>query len=136
MNVAPGETAFIQMRAWDRSKGGTFEVARALGGKFGRSEIIELQLNDMPNLLLGLKSFSLQAGLPEFNTGLLSVASNDGNEIVWELQGAKGFKYLIERAGPDLNWRPYQVVINETGTVSFATTATAETELYRSRIID
>jgi hypothetical protein len=37
--VPPGATAVVQVRVWDRALGASYEEARALGSKFGRSQI-------------------------------------------------------------------------------------------------
>ena len=65
--VAPGSNAIVQVRAWDGTKGSTYEEARAFSGRFGKSELLTLTLGgDLipPVNLVGLKSFNLQAGLP------------------------------------------------------------------------
>src|SRR6185503_10811911 len=41
-NVPPGSNAVVQVRAWDTAFGPSFEAARALGGRFGKSPIFQV----------------------------------------------------------------------------------------------
>lgn len=43
-NVLAGETALVQIRVWESGKGPSYEIARALGGKFGKSNLMELPI--------------------------------------------------------------------------------------------
>jgi hypothetical protein len=82
-NVAPGETAFVQVRAWEATRGTSYEEARAVGGKFGRSEILELRTmppQAPPVTLVGLQSFSLQVGLPRFSAGVNYISRTPASE--------------------------------------------------------
>jgi hypothetical protein len=143
-NVAPGEIAFAQVRAWEASRGASYEEARATGGKFGRSEILEVRT--MPPLLPpasldALQSFSLRAGLPRFSVGVITLVERQPpNTIVWSLQGEPGFRYVVERSSrnDDFVWRPFAVLTNVTGTVTFTDSASSGsgTVLYRARILD
>ncbi len=78
-----------------------FEEARALGGKFGRSEVFDIVAGggDLPRaLLVGLNSFSLQAGLAQFVAGRITPAGfDDSGTPIWSLQGNAGYRYAIER---------------------------------------
>lgn len=140
--IAPGDAFFAQVRIWDRDKGETYEEARALGGRFGRSVIIESVGTSVGTLnwpLNALSPFSLQAGRPEFNVGILTVRErNPDGSIVWELHGEPGFRYLVERRHENQHWQPYEVLTNETGTITFITSLlNSQTSLiFRSRIID
>lgn len=136
LNVAPGERGVAQLRAWDPGKGPTFETARAVGGKFGKSAIIELDFSEEPALLEGLTSFRLQAGLAEFHVGQLAAGRPVGAEIPWTLIGEPGSNYLIERATADFDWTPALVISNSTGTATFKTPRSSQQEFYRSRILD
>ena len=93
-----------------------------------------------PTPLVGLTSFSLQTGLPSFNVGLIKFVERQPHDIlVWALQGEAGFRYLVEKsASPDAVWRPYVVLTNATGTVTFSDSggANARVVLYRARILD
>jgi hypothetical protein len=145
-NIAPGADAFVQVRVWQLSAGASYESARALGGKFGRSEVMHVvpmgKLFPPPvpeGTSLPLQSFTLQAGLPNFVTGNLALlqTSSDGT-MVWQLTGAAGFRYLIERQANATGWEPFTVVTNTTGTATFTDTAAsnAQTQFYRARMID
>jgi hypothetical protein len=74
LSAVPPETpVFAQVRVWDLAFGNSYEIVRALGGKFGRSEILSLitgQQSQPPipwegAQLTGLTSFSLAAGLAQ-----------------------------------------------------------------------
>jgi len=130
------------VRAWQASVGASYEVARALGGKFGRSSVLELFAggeNEGSSFLSGLRSFPLQAGLPGFTTGRLDIAEHrsDGT-VVWRLTGEAGFRYLIERQTDGVNWRPLLLLDNVTGTVTFSDPGVSDANvlLYRSRMLD
>jgi hypothetical protein len=134
-----------QIRAWDRSTGETYEEARAAGGKFGRSVPFTLTIPPMnwmavpESCIPQLPSFSLEAGRPGFNVGLLElVERNEGGTLVWQLTGDPGFRYLVEKSTDSHQWQPFQVLTNVTGTVRFTDPTTFETSQswYRSRILD
>lgn len=140
--VAPGSTAFVQVRAWQASAGASYEESRALGGKFGKSEIFQVTTSTNPATppnLTGLKSFSLRAGLPEFTVGRIDFQEQlaDGS-IRWSLWGAAHSLYLVERATNGLTWKPWLVLTNLTGTASFedATASPEGAKFYRARILD
>jgi len=142
-NVPPGGTALAQVRAWERARGTSYEEARALGGRFGRSTLLEITAGGgdaLPSPLDGLTSFSLQTGLPTFNVGLIKFVERQPHDIiVWALQGEAGFRYLVEKSVSSAAvWRPYVVLTNVTGTVTFTDSAdtAARAVLYRARILD
>lgn len=142
-NVAPGSNAVVQVRAWDSSAGISFEAARALGGRFGESQIFQVTAGSsgFPSVLQGLQSFSLQAGLPYFEVATIQfVQLQPPNTIVWSLQGQAGYIYAIEKsAGPPQSvWQPFITVTNETGTVQFSDTENSGSAvvLYRARILN
>jgi hypothetical protein len=139
--VAPTATAFAQVRVWQSDKGSSYEEARALGGKFGKSEMLQITTGILPNPppLWGLQSFSLRAGLPEFTVGRIQLEErhSDGS-VSWLLLGAAGYRYAIERRTEDSVWCPLLVLTNMTGSVPFTDpSAPAENvNLYRARILD
>ena len=147
-NVPPLTTAYVQVRAWEASKGATYEEARALGGKFGRSEIIQITTGGTPAgggvplppaPLANLPSFKLEAGLPLFNVGVLRLEDRLPQQVfVWSLQGEPGFRYSIERQIGNAGWVPLMILTNITGTVTFTDPDTPPPGrvLYRSRILD
>ncbi len=143
-NVAPGDAAVAQVRAWEIGRGSSYEEARALGGKFGSSEVISFTAGGgllPPARLASLTSFTLRAGLPAFTVGVLTLVERKPHRVfVWSLRGETGFRYVIERATrPHFSvWRPFQVVTNVTGTVLFSDSpAPGEgTLFYRARILD
>lgn len=136
--------AFAQVRVWDRTHGASYETARALGGRFGRSAVLELNRSDdgwdgRAYRLAGLASFSLRAGFPAFTTGRIELANSlPDTTLVWQLTGAAGFRYLVERQTDGRNWLPFVVLTNETGTVEFPDQTSPETtmQIYRARILD
>jgi hypothetical protein len=139
-NVTPGSPAFAQARAWEAAKGDTYEETRALGGKFGKSDLLQVTAGGaplVPGCLAGLKSFSLQAGLPQFTVGVIQFTQKlPGNLVVWSLIGQPGYRYLIEQAQDDFVWQPYLVLTNVTGTVTFTNSTSSKRTLYRARILD
>jgi hypothetical protein len=143
-NVAPGSNAVLQVCVWDANYGTSYETVRALGGRFGKSGILEVPAGGgfmPPQTLQGLQSFSLQAGLPFFEVGSISfVERQEPNTIVWALHGQSGSIYLIEKSKPSVEkiWNPFVVLTNVTGTVIFSDTADSgdATVLYRARILD
>ncbi|HWH72446.1 MAG TPA: immunoglobulin domain-containing protein, partial [Candidatus Sulfotelmatobacter sp.] len=141
-NVPAGTAAVVQVRVWEADRGTTYEEARALGGRFGKSELLQVITTEAPTPpagLTGLKSFSLQAGLPRWTAGVIEfVERQPKGVVVWSLKGAPGFRYLIERAERDQPWQPFVVLTNATGTVTFTDSAEsgASTVFFRSRILD
>lgn len=140
--VPPGSNAVLQVRAWDGTKGSSYEEARALGGRFGSSELFTIPVGGgvlPPANLLGLLSFSLQAGRPQFALGEISfVERQPGNILVWAHHGEPGFRYLIEKSLHGFEWRPFLVITNVTGTTTFTDSASSgpNATFYRSRILD
>jgi len=137
--VLPHETAWLQVRAWQRSTGASYEEARALGHKFGRSDAFSLITADEmepPPDLAGLSSFHLQAGLPEFNVGRIEFVEQSAGLGVWSLQGAAGFQYVVEKSVGDFVWRPLMVLTNATGTATFSEPISSTNVFYRARILD
>lgn len=146
-NAPPNATVFVQARVWDLRSGVTYETARALGGKFGRSGLLQIVAGEphMPPLpfegapMAGLVSFQLQAGLPSFTTGRLELAERrDDGILVWQLKGAAGFRYLVERQTDGASWLPFQVLTNQTGEVTFTDSSEGDstTRFYRARMLD
>lgn len=140
--VPPGSGAVVQVRAWDARKGSSYEEARAMGGKFGKSTLLTLTTGDDwtgPADLDGLQSFSLQAGMPQFASGQIAfVERQPGNIVVWSHRGEPGYRYLIERSIHGFEWRPYLVITNVTSTATFTDSAEGGSSVvfYRSRILD
>ncbi|MCC6235320.1 MAG: immunoglobulin domain-containing protein, partial [Verrucomicrobiales bacterium] len=65
--VAAGAQAYVQVRAWDASKGSTYEQALAAGGKTGQSVTLRVTAGGgllPPANLVGLASFKLQQSSP------------------------------------------------------------------------
>jgi len=137
--VPPGSNALVQIRVWDRSKAASYEEARAVGSKFGRSGIMTITAGggDYPtDYLVDLRSFSLSAGLPQFVAGRIQLASlaPDGS-ATWLLQGEAGYRYVIERS-TNFVWRPLLVLTNTSGTATFSDPAPTVPSFYRARILD
>lgn len=140
--VPPGSNAFVQVRVWESAKGASYEEARALGSRFGRSEVLFVRTSmppAFPSELAGLSSFALQAGLPEFNVGRVSLSERrEDGTVVWSLQGQAGFRYVVEKAAGDFVWRPLTVLTNLTGAVTFIDPdpPLGDVRFYRARILD
>jgi hypothetical protein len=143
-NVPPGSNAVAQVRVWDAQFGSSYEEARVMGGKSGQSAILQTIVGGgemPPQRLQGLESFSLQTGLPYFQTAIIQfVQRQPDNTIVWQLQGQAGSLYSIEKSAfsQGRNWQPYTVVTNLTGTVTFTDKANSGSEavFYRARILN
>ena len=140
----PGSNAVVQVCAWDAACGTSYEQARATGGRFGKSSILQVTVGgggQPPRRLQGLQSFSLQAGLPFFEVGTIAfVERQPPNTIVWALHGQPGSLYLIEKSerSKETVWHPFTVITNVTGTVTFTDTANSGNAnvWYRARILD
>jgi hypothetical protein len=138
-NVPADGFAYVQVRVWDRERAASYEEARAVGAKFGRSEILYLQAGgtyQMPPPLTGLKSFTLSAGLPEFVAGRLALVGQSNGVVTWALVGHEGYHYLIERADTGFVWEPFLVVMNETGTATFQAPVSQNPNFFRARILE
>jgi len=140
--VPPGSNAIVQVRAWETSRGSSYEEARALGGKFGKSELLTVVVGGgelPPANLEGLSSFNLRAGLPQFASGEIRfVERQPGGLLVWSHRGEPGFRYLIEKSVQGFEWRPILVITNVTSSVTFTDSANSGSDVtfYRSRILD
>jgi hypothetical protein len=79
--IAAGATAVIQMRAWDSAAGATYDAARAAGGKWGQSGLLNITLGgagsppSLPALLTGLGSFTLVPEPSTFALGAIGLAA-------------------------------------------------------------
>jgi hypothetical protein len=132
----------VQVKVWDFFDGPTYEAARANGGRFGFSSVMETVTYQIPNPPVNLlleESFSLQHGLPLFTTGHLSLGRHlPAGGFEWELQGEAGFRYLVERRNPPNNWEPFLIVTNDIGVVRFEDPlgSVGALRFYRARMLD
>jgi hypothetical protein len=139
--IHAGDAMSVQLRVWDGSLGGTYELARANGASFGRSEILTIiagSESEGPSLLTGIRDVILQHGLAGFTPGSLSPAVSDGLDPLWRLTGPAGFLYSIESSDLGGGWQPLLLVTNSTGTLFFSDPRPSKPSatFYRSRIID
>lgn len=139
-HLAPGLLVATQVRAWDTAFGASYEEARARGGKHGHSAVIQILLEaDSWPQMDGLESFHLTTGRPEFSTGRLDlIEQGEDGTLTWQLTGAPGYRYLIEKRVEDGDWQPFEIHDNPEGTLIFTDqpTAGADSVMYRSRILD
>jgi hypothetical protein len=147
-NVQAGSNAVVQVCVWDATYGTSYEQARTTGGRFGRSAILQVIAGGVttngvpfpPPTLQGLQSFSLQAGLPYFEVGVITfVGRQQPNTLVWSLRGLAGSIYLIEKSTREdkMDWQPFTVITNATGIVTFTDQVDhVGHTLYRARILD
>lgn len=144
-NVQAGSLGYFQVRVWQREYGLSYEEARALGSKFGRSEIVTCYPGGTPpglpptpgRVVSGWHSFNLQAGMPEFIVGRIQLSGrNPDGTAVWSLQGQAGYLYLIERCTTNLMWQPFTVLTNSTGSATFSDPAPSNPAWYRARILE
>ncbi|MBI1178748.1 hypothetical protein GC207_15050 [bacterium] len=141
-DIPAGENVFVQLKVWNVFDGLTYEAARASGGKFGFSPVMQTSTYQIPSPPVELNipdSFSLQDGLPLFTTGLLSFSAHSPNGgVEWELQGEAGFRYLIERRTPPNTWDPFLIITNTSGVTQFEDPLGSQgaVRFYRARILD
>jgi hypothetical protein len=141
-NVLPTSNAVVQVRAWDATRAFTFEEARAQGARFGKSGSLQVRTGSgvvVPGFLIGLQSFQIRAGLPQFNVGVIELFERQPNgDILWSLRGEPDSRYLIERATNGFVWSPLMVITNVSGTVIFSdpSGSQAGNVFYHSRILD
>jgi hypothetical protein len=139
--VAPGTSGSFQVRVWEAATGPSYEVARASGGKVGRSGILTLTPSTPPSLpigLAGLGSFSLGAGVPAFFVGRLDRNGDDGSgRAQWRISGRPSLRYLIEVQRNGGVWTPLTVVSSPTGAANFTDPESDGTMvLYRARLLE
>jgi hypothetical protein len=134
------ETAYVQVRVWDKSKWRTFEEAAALGGKVGKSDVIAKQVFpewQIPSFT-ELFSFRLESGSPALATAkLYPNTESSGNNREWILVGEPGTQYVVESRTPPNDWTPIFVVTNTTGSVTFVdpNAQSASVKFYRAQIL-
>jgi hypothetical protein len=134
-DVTSGQTAYIQVRAWEAAFGSSYEQARAFGGKFGFSGIYPT----LNNQRVTTRSFNLRAGEPFFISGQLSVGEAQTNGTrQFILTGERAARYLIETRQPPNNWVPLLILTNTTGTATFTDANQVDTSIhfYRARLLD
>ena len=110
------------------------ELVESLGGEWSTS----VNPATPPNLM-GLTSFSLRAGLPEFTVGRIELQETLGDGTVrWSLVGEPDSLYLVERATNGFTWRPWLVLTNQTGGATFEDPGAdpGDAQFYRARILD
>jgi hypothetical protein len=139
--LAVEPAVYVQLRVWESAFGGSYEEARARGGKFGGSPLVRTNATEplFPPPTVYLPSFNLRAGLPEFTTGRLASGDRLPNgQREWVLTGAPGFSYLVERKEPQNNWSPLVILTNGSGTVTFTDPGqtSASAQFYRARMLD
>lgn len=138
--VLMDQSVFAQMRVWERSKGPTFEHARAVGGKFGCSitvPLVDVHWDVYDGKGYNIPSFNLQAGIPNFTTGRFISSVQDRGEVIFTYEGHPDFRYLIEEADKNLLWTPFTIITNGSNDFTFTTRPGDEKhKLYRARILD
>jgi len=140
-DVLAYQTAYIQVRVWEKSRWATFEEATALGGKVGKSDVIAKMVMPPWSIpaLPELYSFKLEAGSPILATAkLYPNPESTGKDREWLLVGEIGARYTVESRTPPNDWNPIMQVTNITGTVTFIDTnaQNASLKFYRAQIID
>lgn len=112
--MTDGETAWVQVRAWDNADGRflTYEDARAAGRNTGASTVFSVVVRAMPSLpavLMGLESFSLKGPGSPPNDLVVSVSPSavvqEGDAVVLcvEATGTAPLSYQWFRNGVPLS---------------------------------
>lgn len=135
-DVPPGQTAYLQIRAWESAAGNSYEQARASGGKYGFSDIYEKVTSNGQRVLA--TPFNLRAGEPFFRAGVLSAGLPTSEGAVdFTLLGQTGARYLIETKQPPNNWVPFRILTNVVGQAVFTdTNLSGAMQFYRARLLD
>ena len=93
----------------------------------------------VPSPLVGLQSYSLQAGVDYFLPAKITLGKKlpNGNRE-WILMGEENSHYVIEKKNPPNDWVPLMVVFNQTGTVTFVDPdqSNSAVKFYRARLLD
>jgi hypothetical protein len=145
--VPYGGAVLLQVRVWDRQYGMSYEEARALGSRFGRSQVLASAAGGNPpggppvpypfSSLRGMTSFTLHAGMPRFEVGRIEPGGQqEDGTLIWSLVGEAGYRYLIERCTTNFVWQPFLVLTNVAGTATFTDPSRQDRALYRGRILD
>jgi hypothetical protein len=140
LNVAGGQTASVQVRAWDRTSGETYESALANGGRAGASLIFTLQTTALPNIppdLIGLESFSLvqvpvATPLPAV---IVPVGMRGDGLMEWELRGTSGERYAIECSPNLADWAAFTIVTLVNGAARFSDQPGTTCTYYRALLL-
>jgi hypothetical protein len=126
---------FAQVRVW-RSQAASYEEARVLGTKFGKSELLQLLSGTQTQTRPSVRSASPSAGLSQFTVGCIQLAAMRMGRLSGNCC-EPGFSYVIEKNSSE-SGSAALVVTNLSGTVTFTDPAGASTNttIYRSRIPD
>jgi hypothetical protein len=137
-DVPAGQTAYVQLRAWEAAFGSSYEQARAAGGKFGFSKVFPTLTTSSGRRVL-TESFTLRAGEPFFVAGRLAVGERLPNGTrQYTLTGEVGARYLVESRQPPNNWVPFMVLTNIVNPTIFSDPEQNHrpVQFYRARILD
>jgi hypothetical protein len=132
--------AVAQLRAWEKSFGASYEHARAAGGEFGHTPVVQVQQYIWGRVfnICNFPSFNLHAGLPEFTTGSFGMPETqlDGS-LIWTFQGNAASRYLIEVSSSQFSWEPFQILSSDSGNFTFTSRPQEQqTQFFRARILD
>ncbi|MGE3310188.1 MAG: SdrD B-like domain-containing protein [Limisphaerales bacterium] len=106
--IAPLRTAYVQVRAWDATKGATYEAAQAAGARHGQSGTITIVLGGdlvVPASLIGLQGFRLQVtSPPSILQHPRNVTTGLGGTVQFEVTtgGSSPFTYQWRRNNVDI----------------------------------
>ena len=128
------QDAYVQLRAWESAYGGSYEQARAAGGKYGFSGVYKTRTGSRAVT----QPFSLRAGEPFFRAGQLTVGELPNGKLQFVLNGETTARYLIETKQPPNNWVPLLILTNTAGTSMFTDTnqSSGDIHFYRARLLD
>jgi hypothetical protein len=106
VGLPPGSAVTIAFRAWEGTKGATYEEARDRGGYYGESSV-QMILNDVfngPNLLLGLAGFILS------KRQVLTFDGVNSDGITVHLESASVVTYRLETSDDLIHWTQFGII--------------------------
>lgn len=142
--VSAGQSAYVQVRVWDQSRGLTYELALTNGAKHGASSVFTVVTGGggippaLPATLAGLTSFALtnlamSAPLPLV---LAPGGRAEDGSLEWVLRGPAGARCVIERSTDLVEWTRFGLIQVASGVARFTDPAGASQSYYRARLAD
>jgi hypothetical protein len=142
-NVAAGQSAYVQVRVWDRDHGTNYEHSAANGGRTGASVIFSVLTSgasplSFPAYLGGLSSFALTNAVAAAAPPLVISPGEvraDGT-MEWILTGPANVQCVIERSRNFVDWSAVMLLHTTTGEVRFTDPSGGTGYFYRARLAE